>query len=97
MKGKFIRDDQFIRSALIGLESLCRGALEATLEGLGQKMNLVSSVIQLISEKDQLEQLTSSNVSDVEAVIDSSINVASNYFDRAGGFEGYRNREAGVL
>lgn len=51
-RGKFIRDETFIKSATIALESLCRGALTATIGGIGDKINLVYGIIDLFCEKD---------------------------------------------
>lgn len=45
LRGKYCRDEQYMKSAMIGLDYLCQGALEATCEGLQDKRELINSVI----------------------------------------------------
>jgi hypothetical protein len=71
-----------MKCAMSALNSLLEGALEATIEGVGVKCVFVGEIIDLLSEPNQLEFITTMNYPQAEHVAHNNKPLVAGHSDR---------------
>ncbi|KAM3145249.1 hypothetical protein pb186bvf_002577 [Paramecium bursaria] len=69
LRGNYIRDENYMKCAIVALNNLCQGAFSTSLDGLGEKIKMFEQIIELLNEPEQIEYISSLNLNEINNLV----------------------------